>query len=85
MELHIAKWGNSLALRLPARLARELGVAEGATVTAEVGADGELRLRPLDAQPAGRQSRAQLAQDIRQMHRDWPAGSPVVRWMRDQD
>ena len=26
MELHIAKWGNSLALRLPTRLARELGV-----------------------------------------------------------
>lgn len=27
--MHIAKWGNSLAVRLPADLVRELGLKEG--------------------------------------------------------
>jgi len=27
--MHVAKWGNSLAVRLPAELVRELGLKEG--------------------------------------------------------
>jgi antitoxin MazE len=29
IEMHVAKWGNSLAVRLPADLVRELGLKEG--------------------------------------------------------
>jgi antitoxin MazE len=29
MSVQVAKWGNSLAVRLPARLVNELGLAEG--------------------------------------------------------
>jgi antitoxin MazE len=32
MKVKIAKWGNSLAVRLPKRLADELGLAPGKTV-----------------------------------------------------
>ena len=33
--MQIAKWGNSLAVRLPARLVRELGLKEGDEVELE--------------------------------------------------
>ena len=36
--MQVAKWGNSLAVRLPQRLVRELGLKEGDEV--EVRADG---------------------------------------------
>ena len=32
MEGHILKWGNSLALRIPALLTKELGIKEGSSV-----------------------------------------------------
>lgn len=43
-ELTVSKWGNSLALRLPAESARRIGVGEGDTLIAEVSADGRLVL-----------------------------------------
>ena len=42
MQLNIAKWGNSLALRLPSHIARESRLEEGAPVTIEVQKDGTL-------------------------------------------
>jgi len=44
MALMVSKWGNSLAVRLPAESAKRLGVAEGDTLIAEVSADGRLIL-----------------------------------------
>lgn len=35
MKVKVAKWGNSLAVRLPKRLADELGLAPGKTVDLE--------------------------------------------------
>ncbi|MBI3042459.1 MAG: AbrB/MazE/SpoVT family DNA-binding domain-containing protein [Betaproteobacteria bacterium] len=46
MELVVSKWGNSLAVRLPAESARKIGVDEGDTLVAEVAADGRLILAP---------------------------------------
>ena len=46
MELMVSKWGNSLALRLPADSAKRIGVGEGDTLIAEVSADGRLVLAP---------------------------------------
>ncbi len=46
MDLQIAKWGNSLALRIPAEWVRRLGLREGATVDAQLTADGVLAIRP---------------------------------------
>ena len=46
MELMVSKWGNSLAVRLPAESARKIGVGEGDTLIAEVLADGRLVLAP---------------------------------------
>jgi antitoxin MazE len=46
MELMVSKWGNSLAVRLPAESAKRIGVGEGDTLIAEVSADGRLVLSP---------------------------------------
>lgn len=46
MELQVAKWGNSLALRIPSAVVRQLGLREGATVQAQITADGTLSIRP---------------------------------------
>jgi len=46
MALMVAKWGNSLAVRLPAESAKRIGVGAGDTLLAEVHADGRLVLAP---------------------------------------
>lgn len=42
----VAKWGNSLALRIPAAFAREISIREGVSVDLSV-ADGALVARPV--------------------------------------
>lgn len=44
VELVVCRWGNSLAVRLPAESARRIGVDEGDKLIAEVSADGRLIL-----------------------------------------
>ena len=46
MNLHIAKWGNSLALRIPAEYIRQVGLKEGDNVEANLTADGGIAIRP---------------------------------------
>lgn len=46
MQIHISKWGNSLAFRIPAEYARLLGVKDGDNVEAKLTPDGGLSIRP---------------------------------------
>ncbi len=46
MKLQISKWGNSLAVRLPAHYTRAAGIKEGDTVEAEIGPAGKITLSP---------------------------------------
>lgn len=46
MKLQLAKWGNSLAIRLPVECTRAAGLREGDTVEAEVSPVGDIRLTP---------------------------------------
>ena len=46
MDLQIAKWGNSLALRIPAEYVRSIGIKEGDKVEACLTVDGGLTIRP---------------------------------------
>lgn len=47
MVIQFAKWGNSLALRIPAAFARDIGASEGgcADISME---DGKLIVTPVD-------------------------------------
>lgn len=66
MRTGIARWGNSLAVRLPRALADQAGIAEGTAVEIDV-EDGHLVIRP---------ARPRYALD------DLLAGRPggVLRW-----
>lgn len=46
MNLQVAKWGNSLALRIPSEYVRNLGIKEGDSVEASLTVDGGLTIRP---------------------------------------
>lgn len=47
MIASVAKWGNSLALRIPNAFARQIHVREGISVDISV-ANGALLVRPID-------------------------------------
>ena len=77
ISLQIAKWGNSLAMRLPADLVRRFGLREGDTVDAQLTADGALTIRP-----AGWSRRA-FAAELAQAREALPMGRPVIEDLRN--
>lgn len=77
LDLHVSRWGNSLAVRIPADVARSLEVSEGSVIHAEVVGPAQLRLasgKPFDRQ-------AFLAR-LEALHRGMPVTQPVVESMR---
>ncbi|HEX2137109.1 MAG TPA: hypothetical protein VHG30_14600 [Microvirga sp.] len=50
MVIQFARWGNSIALRVPHTLVREIGAAEGMAADIVV-RDGKLVVTPLDPTP----------------------------------
>jgi antitoxin MazE len=77
MELMVSKWGNSLAVRLPAESAKRIGVGEGDTLIAEVSADGRLVLAP-EGRVIGKAEARRLRQFIGRQKQT----APVVADMR---
>ncbi len=45
MQAYIQKWGNSLGLRIPLQLARQLNLHQGSAITLEI-EDGKLIIQP---------------------------------------
>lgn len=86
MNLQINRWGNSLAVRLPAHLMRQLGLHEGSQVVVELTPDGSIKLSPqtpqTPQQPA--MTRAELLAQIALLHKTVPITQPVARdeWNR---
>lgn len=76
MDLQVAKWGNSLAVRLPASIVKRLKVKEGSALRAELMPDGTLALRPAEW------SRAAFSEELRQAQAQLPMGSSVIEEMR---
>ena len=76
MDLQIAKWGNSLALRIPSTVVRQLGLRDGDTVHAQVMADGALAIR------AAGWSRASFAAELDQARAALPMGASVIEALR---
>ena len=78
VELMVSKWGNSLAVRLPAESAKRIGVGEGDTLIAEVSADGRLVLAP-EGRAVGKAEARRLRQFLGRQKKETP---PVVGEMR---
>jgi antitoxin MazE len=78
MELQINRWGNSLAMRLPAALAKDLGLQEGSSLSPE-----ELGKRLLavssEVSQSQLQARQKLIAQIRKMHKTMPITRPLTK------
>ncbi len=46
IELQVSKWGNSLAVRLPAAYAKRAGIKAGDLLALDEAGDGTLSLKP---------------------------------------
>jgi len=76
MQVRIAKWGNSLAVRLPRAIVDELELADGQSVDVAV-ENGSVRLKPS-------RSRVRLSDLVAEAERLGPAAHPdVVAWGAD--
>lgn len=76
----IRRWGNSLAVRIPAECLRQAGLREGDPVEIVVGDDGRLSLEPLQ-----RLDRRALASDLRQLQASMPITPSVIETCRGQE
>ena len=76
MSLQIAKWGNSLAVRIPADYVRQIGIKEGDRLQAHLGADGALNLR------LAQWSRKAFAQELARNSQALPMGTSVMEQLR---
>lgn len=78
IHLQVAKWGNSLAMRLPADPVRRLGLREGDSVQAQLTVDAALAIRP-----AGWSRRA-FAAELATARDALPMGAPVADELRSR-
>jgi antitoxin MazE len=76
MDLQIAKWGNSLALRIPSEIVRRLGLREGVTVEAQLTVDGSLSIRP------AQWNRKAFALELTEARSAMPMSDPVMEELR---
>ena len=76
MNLHVAKWGNSLALRIPAEYVRNAGIKEGDKVEASLTVDGGLTIRP------AKWDRKAFARELEAARAEMPMGTSVMDEVR---
>lgn len=77
LDLPVARWGNGLAVRIPAPVARELGVSEGSVIQAEVVGPAQLRLAACT--PFDRQA---FLDRLDRLHARMPMTEPVAEAQR---
>ena len=77
MRLQIAKWGNSLAVRLPMECTRAAGLQEGDSVEASITPAGEITLAPDKAF-----DKAAFLTRLARLQAAMPMTKPVVERMR---
>ena len=75
MTTQVARWGNSLAIRIPKGVAEDARLREGESIDISVSKDGAVVLRRVDR--AGRLADlvARITSDNRHRETDW--GPPV--------
>jgi len=62
MNIQISKWGNSLAIRIPAEVVRQIHLKEGDKVEATLSINGTLIIKP---QKLDRKTLAKMARELR--------------------
>jgi len=72
------KWGNSLGVRIPQRIARKYGVENGSEIQVTEDKDG-IMLRPVHTKPTLEELLAQCTPENRHEEVDWgkPEGNEI--------
>ena len=78
MNIQISKWGNSLALRIPATFIKQIHLKEGDKVEATLSMDGSLVIKP---QKLDRKTLAKMARELR---RSMKMGTSVMDEVRSE-
>ncbi|MGQ0710401.1 MAG: AbrB/MazE/SpoVT family DNA-binding domain-containing protein [Rhodoferax sp.] len=68
--MQVAKWGNSLAVRLPMALVRELGVKEGDELLVRVISPASQKVVEVTAERAP--GKSELLAGVRHLRSPWP-------------
>ncbi len=76
MQVKITKWGNSLAVRIPAEMARGAGFSEGDIIQASLTADGGICLQPKNW------DRAAFSKEMMLARQQMQEGSSVIEELR---
>ncbi|KAF7962001.1 MazF family transcriptional regulator [Cupriavidus sp. UYMU48A] len=76
MNLRVVKWGNSLAVRLPARCVRHLGLKVGDQVQANLAVDGSITIRTV------KWDRVAFARELASMRERMPMTESVLDELR---
>lgn len=74
--MQVAKWGNSLALRIPAEVVRRIGIKEGDSLEACLSVDGGLTIRPATW------NRKAFARELAEAREAMPLGQSVMDEVR---
>lgn len=80
MQLQIAKWGNSLAVRLPSAVTKKLHIADGDSVDLTLNNLGELVLTPAKVF-----DKAAFMQQLDAHTKKLPKNTPVIDAMRNSE
>jgi antitoxin MazE len=77
----VAKWGNSLAVRIPKDVAEQVRLREGDAIVIEA-LDGHVELRPAERIPTLEELVAQITPENRHAETDWgpDRGKEIIEW-----
>ena len=78
MQLQIAKWGNSLAVRLPSAVTKKLHIADGDSVDLTLNNQGELVLTPAKVF-----DKTAFMQQLDAHTKKLPKGTSIIETMRN--
>ena len=80
-KAQVAKWGNSLAVRIPKAVAEQARLQEGDAVLIEV-LSGHIEVRPAERIPTLAELVAQITPENRYEKTDWgpDVGKEIVEW-----
>lgn len=80
MRLQVSKWGNSLAVRLPASYAKQSGIHSGDYLEATLAPGGEMRLVPRTLSA----DKTSLLKALASLHASLPQTTSVMDALREE-
>jgi antitoxin MazE len=80
-KAQVAKWGNSLAVRIPKAVAERARLREGDAIVIEA-LEGHIEVRPAEGVPTLEELVAQITPENRHGEIDWgpDVGQEIVEW-----